>query len=105
MTLVAERQVPEAEPGPPTTPFSPSPTTRSEPLELLTRYAWRQGVFGALAFAIRVLSARAILLFAVIGAIALAYLALTEVDPLRLAVVGTYLAGVVGPLVWLASRG
>jgi hypothetical protein len=59
---------------------------------------------GALAVATRILAARAILLFAVLGAISLAVMALMEGDWPHLAVLGTYLVGGLLPLVWLASR-
>jgi hypothetical protein len=59
----------------------------------------------SLTLATRILAARAILLFAVIGAIGLAFVAITQGDLLRLAALGTYLVGGVLPLVWLASRG
>jgi hypothetical protein len=62
-------------------------------------------VLGALQVAVRILSARAILLMAMLGAIGLAIMALTEGDYLRLAVLGTYLVGCLLPLVWLSSRG
>jgi hypothetical protein len=110
MQLVGERVTPEADapsattiPTPPSS-SSPSPTATTTN-ELISRYAWRQGVLGALTVAIRILAARAILLFAVFGAASLAYLALELGDYLRLAVLGVYLIGAVLPLVWLASRG
>lgn len=108
MQVVAERVVADEPQAPTTTattitsPTSPQQTTTNE---LIARAAWRQGVFGALAVAIRILSARAILLLAVIGAVVLTYIALSQGDVLRLAVVAVYLVGAVLPLVWLASRG
>lgn len=105
MTLVAEREVSDAASlPPPTSPpnFSPTQTTTNE---LVARYAWRQGVLGALTVVIRILAARMILFFAVIGAVVLTYIALAQGDYLRLAVVAVYLVGAVLPLVWLASRG
>lgn len=62
-------------------------------------------MLGALTVATRILAARAILMLAVLGAIVLAYMALSQSDWLRLAALGTYLVGGVLPLVWLASRG
>jgi hypothetical protein len=108
MTLVAERVVEDAAApslAPPPTTSSTSSPTRIDANEVLTRYAWRQGLLASLTLATRILAARAILLFAVIGAIGLAFVAITQGDLLRLAALGTYLVGGVLPLVWLASRG
>ena len=106
MQVVAEREVPDAPPAPPTTSTtssisSPQTTTNDE---LLSRLAWRQGVLGALTVAIRILAARAILLFAVLGAIGLAWLALSSSDYVRMAALALYTITVVVPLIWLSSK-
>jgi hypothetical protein len=59
---------------------------------------------GALNVISVVLAVRLTLLISVSGAIALAYLALGEPDPLRLGALGIYAGVVVVPLIWLASR-
>jgi hypothetical protein len=51
-----------------------------------------------------ILAARMILLLAVLGAIALAWMALQAHDLLRLAVLAVYTVTCVGPLIWLSSR-
>lgn len=61
-------------------------------------------MLGALTVAIRILAARSILLFAVLGAIGLAVLAISGGDYPRLAVLGLYTVTVCGPLVWLAGK-
>lgn len=106
MQVVAEREVADPPETMTTTPSlisSPPQTTTSD--ELIARAAWRHGVFGALAVLLRLLAARMILLFAVLGAIALAWLALSSSDYVKLAALAVYLAGALLPLVWLASRG
>ena len=107
MQVVAEREVPDAPPATPTTSttsstLSPAPTTSSD--ELVSRLAWRNGVLGALTVAIRILAARAILLFAVLGAIGLAWLALSSSDYVRMAALALYTITVVVPLIWLAAK-
>lgn len=109
MQVVAERVLPDpaVEPAAPTTT---APTTTSSislqttTSELVGRQAWRQGVLGALTVAIRILAARAILLFSVLGAIALACIALSDPDYIRLGVLALYTLTVTCPLVWLAGR-
>lgn len=81
---------------------SPPATTTND--ELVSRLAWRNGVLGALTVAIRILSARAILLFAVLGAIGLAWLALLSNDYVRIGALALYTITVVGPLVWLSGK-
>lgn len=61
-------------------------------------------MLGALNVAVRILAARAILLFAVLGAIGLAWLALSSSDYVRLAALALYTLTVVCPLVFLASK-
>ena len=82
--------------------MSPATTTSSD--ELVSRLAWRNGVLGALTVAIRILAARAILLFAVLGAIGLAWLALSSSDYVRMAALALYTITVVVPLIWLSSK-
>lgn len=116
MQVVAEREVPDApavEPaGITTTPTtissisSPAQTTTNTDLnaELISRYAWRQGLLGALAAINQVLAIRAVLLVSVLGAIFLAYLALAQDDVFRLGVLAVYCAVVVAPIVALTYR-
>lgn len=110
MQVVAERVVPDAPAAEPAAPTTTPQTTTSSTLspattnELIARQAWRAGVLGALTVAIRILAARAILLFAVLGAIGLAWLALSASDYVRLAALGLYTATVVIPLIWLAGK-
>jgi hypothetical protein len=110
MLLVAEREVPDPPslplPTPSPTP-TPTQTTQSRPnlqQEYIARLAWKQGVLGALNLATAILAIRLILLLAVCGAVALAWVALASADPMRLAALGVYTLSVVGPLVWLAAR-
>ena len=70
----------------------------------MTRSAWRAGVMGALNVLTVVLAVRLTLLVSVCGASFLAWLALVEPDPYRLATLGVYCAVVVLPLIWLVSR-
>ena len=62
------------------------------------------GVMGALNVISVVLAFRLILLVAVCGAIALAYLSLTQPDPYRLGALGIYSVVIVVPMIWLSSR-
>ena len=109
MQVVAEREV--ADPPELPAPTTTTPTTTSSISlqtttsdELISRAAWRAGVLGSLTVAIRILAARSILLFAVLGAIGLAWLALSASDYVRLAALALYTITVVGPLVWLAGK-
>lgn len=108
MQVVAEREV--ADPPELPAPTTTTPTTISSTLspattnELVARAAWRAGVLGSLTVAIRILSARAILLFSVLGAIGLACIALGNPDYIRLGVLALYTLTVTCPLVWLAGR-
>lgn len=110
MQVVAERVVADPEPAgitttaPTTTSSISSQTTTSSSDELIARAAWQRGVFAAFSVAIKILAARAILLFAVLGAIGLAVLAISGGDYPRLAVLGLYTITVCGPLVWLAGK-
>ena len=115
MQVVAEREVADPEPAaatpmtmtPPSSISSqPQTTTTTDALnaELLSRYAWRQGLFGALAAINQVLAIRAVLLVSVVGAIFLAYLALAQDDVFRLGVLAIYCAVVVAPVVALTYR-
>jgi hypothetical protein len=78
-----------------------SPTTVEE---LAHRAAWKAGIIGGLNVAALVLAARLILMIAVLGAIALTWLALETESPTRLGAVGLYTITVVLPLVWLGGR-
>lgn len=105
MQLVAEQQLPD----PPASPAAslPSPTIqtpRTLPPELQARAAWRAGVIGSLNVAATILAVRLILLISIGGAIALAWAALAQPDPMRLGALGIYLAGAVLPVVWLSGR-
>ena len=71
--------------------------------EVIYRKAWKAGIIGGLNVAALVLSARLILLIAVLGAIVLAWMSLQIHDPVRLAALGLYSLTVVLPLVWLAG--
>ena len=109
MQVVAERVVADEPQAPtttaPTTTSSISlQTTTSNSDELIARAAWQRGVFAAFSVAIKILAARSILLFAVLGAIGLAVLAISGGDYPRLAVLGLYTVTVCGPLVWLAGK-
>lgn len=107
MQVVAEREVPDAPLADTTTPPTSSnysQTTTSNSDELISRAAWRAGVLGALTVASRILAARAILLFSVLGAIALACIALRDPNYIRLGVLALYTLTVTVPLVWLAGR-
>lgn len=75
------------------------------PKEYVARSAWKQSVLGTLNVAFLVLAVRLILLLAVLGAVALTWLALAAPDPLRMAAVGLYTVTVVIPLIWLSARG
>lgn len=63
---------------------------------------WKAGVLGALNFAAQVLAARLIVLVAVLGAIALAWLCLPGLDLTRVGLLAVYCAGVLLPVVWLS---
>ena len=108
MQVVAERVVEDAPPPAAlttsTTSSTLSPATTTSSDELVSRLAWRNGVLGALTVAIRILAARAILLFAVLGAIGLAWLALSSSDYVRMAALALYTITVVVPLIWLSSK-
>ena len=112
MQVVSEREVadPPELPAPTTTTIpsstsSPTATTTSDlNAELISRYAWRQGLLGALAAINQVLAIRAVLLVSVLGAIFLAYLALAQDDVFRLGVLAVYCAVVVAPIVALTYR-
>jgi hypothetical protein len=111
MLLVAEREVPDAPPPQPSPTIQTATPTRetTRPLdhlqqEYVHRAAWKAGVLGALNFAVRVLSARLILLCSVLGSVFLAWLALSQPDLTRLAVLGVYTTTVLLPLTWLAGQ-
>jgi hypothetical protein len=123
MTLVGEKRLPEPSPSPmnpslqsmissgtTTTPTTPTATTTTAtpqnnlPQEYIHRAAWKAGLLGALNVVTAVLAVRLILLVSVCGAIALAYLALTQPDPYRLGALAIYAVVVVLPMVWLSAR-
>lgn len=74
------------------------------PKEFVHRSAWKAGVLGALNVLIQVVSARLIVMVAVVGGIALTSMALTTPDLFRLGALAIYAGAVVIPAVWLASR-
>jgi hypothetical protein len=51
-----------------------------------------------------VLAVRFIVLVAVIGGVALTYMALGNPDPYRLGALAIYSMAIVGPTIWLAAR-
>ena len=115
MTLVTEREVEDA-PRPnltmtsvtssnlsAQTPNQMSPTT-NQVEELLSRAAWRAGVIASLTVITRILAVRLILLVAVLGSIALAFVVLNSSDVFHLVALGTYCAVVVVPIVLLSAR-
>lgn len=111
MQLVGERQSPDGPPPTPPTLTQAAMTQRTTqpdvnlPKEYVARSAWKQSVLGTLNVAFLVLAVRLILLLAVLGAVALTWLALAAPDPLRMAAVGLYTVTVVIPLIWLSARG
>ena len=89
----------------PTIPTTTPLTTPSQTaIELAQIKAWKQGAVGAFNVISGVLAARMIVLVAVVGGVALTYLALGNSDPIRLVPLGIYCLLVVVPAVWLASR-
>ena len=111
MTLVGERQEPET-PTTLTSLISSATATKNETpppnpalqQEFMHRSAWQAGVLGALNVITAVLAVRLTLLVSVCGASGLAWMALADPDPYRLATLGVYGAVVVLPLIWLTSR-
>ena len=82
------------------TPPKPTP----QQAEYIHRAAWKAGVLGSLNVLVAVIAIRFILLAAVAGAIVLTYITIEAPDPWRLAALGVYMALVVLPATWLASR-
>ena len=80
----------------------PQATTTND--ELLSGYAFRQGLLASIRVISQVLAIRAVLLVSVLGAIFLAYLALAKDDVFRLGVLAVYCAVVVAPVVALTYR-
>lgn len=70
----------------------------------MVRSAWQASVMASLNVAALILAVRFILLIAVIGAFALAWVGVSAPDPWRVAVLAGYAVIVVVPLIWLASR-
>ena len=116
MQLVGEKQLPDPPPMRRSMQKMMTPATTSTEMEeavphpestnqeLVNRAAWRAGVIGAVNVVAKVLSARFVVLVAVLGGIGLTWTALEAPDPYRLAVLGVYALGVAVPTVWLASR-
>jgi hypothetical protein len=103
MQLVGQDQTPDQLPP---TPSISTTTTPQPDIDAFKRNAlqWRQGLIASLNVAAAILAVRLILLLAVMGAIALAWVALQAHDLLRLAVLAVYTVTCVGPLIWLSSR-
>lgn len=72
--------------------------------EYVHRAAWKAGVLGSLNVLFAVIAARFILMLAIIGAVALAWVGIGNPDPWRAAILAAYAVLVVIPMVWLASR-
>lgn len=110
MQLVAERQIggDQSLPGliaaATTTATPPKPVPR-ETAEFVHRAAWKAGVLGSLNVLIAVIAARFILMLAIVGAVALAWVGISNPDPWRVSILAAYAILVVIPMVWLASRG
>ena len=112
MTLVGERRLPDQPSNLETMISSATTTTTTNATapnsalqrEFMTRSAWQAGVMGTLNVLTAVLAVRLTLLVSVCGASFLAWLALSEPDPYRLATLGVYGVVVVLPLIWLTSR-
>jgi len=68
------------------------------------RAAWKAAVLGTINVLVLLVAVRLILLVSVCGAVALAYLALSNPDPYRLGALLIYALTVVVPLIFLASR-
>lgn len=105
MQLVSEHHVPDPpQLTPPSLP--PSPTTTKNDLndELISRHAWKQGILASITVISQVLAVRVVLLVAVLGAVFLTYLALSQHDVLRLGALAIYCAVVVAPVVALSYR-
>jgi hypothetical protein len=69
------------------------------------RFAWKAGVIGALNFAALVLSARLLVLVAVLGAILLAWTVLADPQIFRVVSLAVYGFLVVLPVVYLSASG
>lgn len=113
MQVVHEREVPDPAVEPaaitsttPTTTSSTSSqaTTNELNAELISRYAWRQGLLASISVISQILAVRVVLLVAVLGAVFLTYLALSQGDVLRLGALGIYCAVVVAPIVFLSYK-
>lgn len=72
--------------------------------DLLERAAWRAGIVASITVITRILAVRLILLVAVVGSIALSFVALESSDLMHLVALGTYCAVVVVPIVLLSAR-
>ena len=76
-------------------------SSRFVPIEFLY---WKAGFIVALNLASQILAARLILLVAVLGAIALAWISLPTLDWAKVVLLAIYCCGVLGPLVWFSSK-
>lgn len=84
---------------------APNPAPPSKPPEASAPdLAWRASLLGTLQAILLVVSARGLLLLCAGGAFALAFGALRDPQPLRLAAAGSYDLLVFLPAVWLASK-
>ena len=112
MEVLAEDQTPDNQPSHLTNPAPMTATTASQ-MTAMTRSvqtsdaggAYLKGAMGAINVLSQVLAARLIVLIAIVGAIGLAWVALANPDPYRIAVLGAYLLAGLVPCVWLSSRG
>jgi hypothetical protein len=87
-----------------TTTSTPPADQQGMRQEYIARFAWKQGMLGAVSTLTAVLAQRLIVLVAVIGGIWLTFLALDHADAYRLGALAIYCLGVVGTSVWLAGR-
>jgi hypothetical protein len=114
MTLVGERQIPEApslssliQTATTTAQTAQPPKPTPQQAEYIHRAAWKASVLATLNVLVAVVAVRFVLLLAVIGAFVLAKLSLDVAEPVKtpaLIMLGVYCATVVLPMVWLSSR-
>jgi ABC-type sulfate transport system permease subunit len=107
MQVVGERRLPEAAaPSPLEQMISNQTQTTTTPnfqQEYQHRAVWKASVMAAFNVLVLVLSARLIVLVSVGGGIWLAFIALQQPDPWRLAALGVYCVCVVLPTIVLAG--
>jgi hypothetical protein len=82
----------------------PSPARPTPSQDQIKAAAWRAAFIGTMNAMALVLTARLIVLMAVIGAGILTYIALQNADQYKLIALAIYCGGVVGSTVWLAGR-